>query len=115
MQTPVHPLPWSESRTTTVSATTRSIAGTPSSPNSPQSRSFSTFQRSPSSTIPAAVVARLATHERIVGTRSLSCDLVYFQQVREATDSESFALLTGADALVLASTLRVATVSSAPG
>ena len=30
---------------------------------------------------------------------------MYFQQVREATDSESFALLTGADALVLASTL----------
>jgi 4-hydroxy-tetrahydrodipicolinate synthase len=56
-------------------------------------------------TIAPAVVERLAIHERIAGMKDSSRDLVYFQQVREATREESFALLTGSDALVMASTL----------
>ena len=56
-------------------------------------------------TIAPAVVARLATHERIAGMKDSSRDLVYFQQVRELTSGASFAVLTGSDALVMASTL----------
>ena len=105
MQTPA-PLPrWSECRTTIASATRRSTAGTR---NSRSPRRFLVLYNIPAMTkltIAPAVVARSATHERIAGMKDSSRDLVYFQQVRELTSGASFAVLTGSDALVMASTL----------
>ena len=49
------------------------------------------------------VVARLASHEQIIGMKDSSRDVVYFQQIREVTVNTHFALLTGSDALLLAS------------
>jgi 4-hydroxy-tetrahydrodipicolinate synthase len=54
-------------------------------------------------TISPDVVARLASHEQIIGMKDSSRDVVYFQQIREVTAGARFALLTGSDALLLAS------------
>jgi len=55
--------------------------------------------------IPPDVVARLGSHERIVGMKDSSRDMEYFEQVRHATTEATFSLLTGSDTLLLPSAL----------
>lgn len=54
---------------------------------------------------PPEVVARLASHERIVGMKDSSRDMEYFEQVRDVTVDATFSLLTGSDTLLLPSAL----------
>lgn len=53
--------------------------------------------------IPADVVAHLATDPRVIGMKDSSRDMEYFESILKATSKTSFSLLTGSDTLLLAS------------
>lgn len=53
--------------------------------------------------IPADVVAHLATDPRVIGMKDSSRDMEYFENILRVTSQASFSLLTGSDTLLLAS------------